>query len=132
METILMILSTSTSQGSSSHQSSTGTSSNSSVNLGDRVPPTRSQINCFLPEVTMNSVYVDMPTKLSMLNCQEATQIVPHQGQYLNPPFMGYAAASLSTHDPSASIPGLAADRQIQAPFPHTNSKQRMYPTVTL
>ena len=105
METILMILSASTSQGSSSHQSSTGTSSSSSVNSGDRVLPTRSQTNCFLPEVTMNNMYVDMPTKFSMLNCQQATQIMPHQGQYLHFPFMGYAAARLSTHDPSASIP---------------------------
>ena len=59
----------------------------------------------------MNNVYVDMPTKFSMLNCQQATQIVPHRGQYLHPPFVGYAAARLGAYDPSAPIPGLAADR---------------------
>ena len=39
---------------------------------------TRSQTNCCLPEGTMNNVYVDMSTRFSVLNCQQATQIVPH------------------------------------------------------
>uniref|UniRef100_K7FQG1 Shisa family member 2 n=1 Tax=Pelodiscus sinensis TaxID=13735 RepID=K7FQG1_PELSI len=79
METIPMIPSASTSRGSSSRQSSTAASSSSSANSGARAPPTRSQTNCCLPEGTM------------ILNCQQATQIVPHQGQYLHPQYVGYA-----------------------------------------
>uniref|UniRef100_A0A8D2P7A8 Shisa family member 2 n=1 Tax=Zosterops lateralis melanops TaxID=1220523 RepID=A0A8D2P7A8_ZOSLA len=135
METIPMIPSASTSRGSSSRQSSTAASSSSSANSGARAPPTRSQTNCCLPEGTMNNVYVNMPTNFSVLNCQQATQIVPHQGQYLHPQYVGYALQ----HDsmPLTPVPpfldGLQSGyRQIQSPYPHTNSEQKMYPAVTV
>lgn len=83
----------------------------------------------------MNNVYVNMPTNFSVLNCQQATQIVPHQGQYLHPQYVGYAVQ----HDsmPLTPVPpfldGLQSGyRQIQSPFPHTNSEQKMYPAVTV
>ncbi|NWZ64583.1 SHSA2 protein, partial [Acrocephalus arundinaceus] len=135
METIPMIPSASTSRGSSSRQSSTAASSSSSANSGARAPPTRSQTNCCLPEGTMNNVYVNMPTNFSVLNCQQATQIVPHQGQFLHPQYVGYAVQ----HDsmPLTPVPpfldGLQSGyRQIQSPYPHTNSEQKMYPAVTV
>uniref|UniRef100_A0A8C5TL44 Shisa family member 2 n=1 Tax=Malurus cyaneus samueli TaxID=2593467 RepID=A0A8C5TL44_9PASS len=135
METIPMIPSASTSRGSSSRQSSMAASSSSSANSGARAPPTRSQTNCCLPEGTMNNVYVNMPTNFSVLNCQQATQIVPHQGQYLHPQYVGYAVQ----HDtmPLSPVPpfldGLQSGyRQIQSPYPHTNSEQKMYPAVTV
>ncbi|XP_039363062.1 protein shisa-2 homolog isoform X2 [Mauremys reevesii] len=135
METIPMIPSASTSRGSSSRQSSTAASSSSSANSGARAPPTRSQTNCCLPEGTMNNVYVNMPTNFSVLNCQQATQIVPHQGQYLHPQYVGYAVQ----HDsmPMTPVPpfldGLQSGyRQIQSPYPHANSEQKMYPAVTV
>ncbi|XP_027631964.1 protein shisa-2 homolog [Tupaia chinensis] len=135
METIPMIPSASTSRGSSSRQSSTAASSSSSANSGARAPPTRSQTNCCLPEGTMNNVYVNMPTNFSVLNCQQATQIVPHQGQYLHPPYVGYTVQHDSV--PMTPVPpfldGLQPGyRQIQSPFPHTNSEQKMYPAVTV
>ena len=135
VETIPMIPSASTSRGSSSRQSSTAASSSSSANSGARAPPTRSQTNCCLPEGTMNNVYVNMPTNFSVLNCQQATQIVPHQGQYLHPPFVGYPVQPDSV--PLTPVPpfldGLQTGyRQLQAPFPHTNSEQKMYPAVTV
>ncbi|KFV00962.1 Protein shisa-2, partial [Pterocles gutturalis] len=135
METIPMIPSASTSRGSSSRQSSTAASSSSSANSGARAPPTRSQTNCCLPEGTMNNVYVNMPTNFSVLNCQQATQIVPHQGQYLHPQYVGYAVQ----HDPMPLTPvppfldGLQSGyRQIQSPYPHPASEQKMYPAVTV
>ncbi|KFQ92830.1 Protein shisa-2, partial [Nipponia nippon] len=135
METIPMIPSASTSRGSSSRQSSTAASSSSSANSGARAPPTRSQTNCCLPEGTMNNVYVNMPTNFSVLNCQQATQIVPHQGQYLHPQYVGYAVQ----HDsmPLTPVPpfldGLQGGyRQIQSPYPHATSEQKMYPAVTV
>lgn len=136
METIPMIPSASTSRGSSSRQSSTAASSSSSANSGARAPPTRSQTNCCLPEGTMNNVYVNMPTNFSVLNCQQATQIVPHQGQYLHPQYVGYTLQ----HDsmPLTPVPpfldGLQGGyRQIQSPYPpHANSEQKMYPAVTV
>ncbi|XP_057222643.1 protein shisa-2 homolog [Malurus melanocephalus] len=135
METIPMIPSASTSRGSSSRQSSMAASSSSSANSGARAPPTRSQTNCCLPEGTMNNVYVNMPTNFSVLNCQQATQIVPHQGQYLHPQYVGYAVQ----HDamPLSPVPpfldGLQSGyRQMQSPYPHTNSEQKMYPAVTV
>ncbi|XP_038314518.1 protein shisa-2 homolog isoform X2 [Canis lupus familiaris] len=135
METIPMIPSASTSRGSSSRQSSTAASSSSSANSGARAPPTRSQTNCCLPEGTMNNVYVNMPTNFSVLNCQQATQIVPHQGQYLHPPYVGYTVQHDSV--PMTPVPPFLDSlqtgyRQIQAPFPHTNSEQKMYPAVTV
>ncbi|XP_015672524.1 protein shisa-2 homolog [Protobothrops mucrosquamatus] len=135
METIPMIPSASTSRGSSSRQSSTAASSSSSANSGARAAPTRSQANCCLPEGTMNNVYVNMPTNFSVLNCQQATQIVPHQGQYLHPQYVGYAVQ----HDsmPMASVPPFldslqSGYRPVQSPYPHSNSEQKMYPAVTV
>ncbi|XP_072849820.1 protein shisa-2 homolog isoform X2 [Pogona vitticeps] len=136
METIPMIPSASTSRGSSSRQSSTAASSSSSANSGARGGPTRSQTNCCLPEGTMNNVYVNMPTNFSVLNCQQATQIVPHQGQYLHPQYVGYAVQ----HDSMSMAPvpppfldGLQSGyRPIQSPYPHSNSEQKMYPAVTV
>ncbi|CAO2591182.1 Protein shisa-2 homolog [Lemmus lemmus] len=135
METIPMIPSASTSRGSSSRQSSTAASSSSSANSGARAPPTRSQTNCCLPEGTMNNVYVNMPTNFSVLNCQQATQIVPHQGQYLHTPYVGYAVQHDSV--PMTPVPpfmdGLQPGyRQVQPSFAHTNSEQKMYPAVTV
>lgn len=72
-------------------------------------------------------MYVDMPTKFMPANCQQATQIVPHRGQYLHPPFVGYAEPDSGAHDPSAPIPGLAADRlqaEIQAPSSLTANRR--------
>ncbi|KAM9321172.1 protein shisa-2 homolog [Gastrophryne carolinensis] len=125
METIPMISSASTSRGSSSRQSSTATSSSSSANSGARAPPTRSQTNCCLPEGAMNNVYVNMPTNYSVLNCQQATQLVPHQGQYLHPQFVGYTVPHDSV--PMTPVPpfidGLQGGfRQMQSPYPpHVN-----------
>lgn len=134
-ETIPMIPSASTSRGSSSRQSSTAASSSSSANSGARAPPTRSQTNCCLPEGPLNNVYVNMPTNFSVLNCQQATQIVPHQGQYLHAPYVGYTVQHDSV--PLTPVPpfldGLQTGyRQIQAPFPHTSSEQKMFPAVTV
>lgn len=134
-ETIPMIPSASSSRGSSSRQSSTATSSSSSANSGARAPPTRSQTNCCLPEGPLNNVYVNMPTNFSVLNCQQATQIVPHQGQYLHAPYVGYTVQHDSV--PLTPVPpfldGLQTGyRQIQAPFPHTSSEQKMFPAVTV
>ncbi|XP_040282122.1 protein shisa-2 homolog [Bufo bufo] len=136
METIPMISSASTSRGSSSRQSSTATSSSSSANSGARAQPTRSQTNCCLPEGAMNNVYVNMPTNYSVLNCQQATQMVPHQGQYLHPQFMGYAVPH---HDsvPMTPVPPFldghqVGYRQMQSPYPHSNPEQMLYPAVTV
>lgn len=135
METIPMIPSASTSRGSSSRQSSTAASSSSSANSGARAPPTRSQANCCLPEGAMNNVYVNMPTNFSVLNCQQATQIVPHQGQYLHAPYVGYAVQHEAM--PMTPVPPFMESlqtnyRQVQAPFPATNNEQKMYPAVTV
>ncbi|XP_028904424.1 protein shisa-2 homolog [Ornithorhynchus anatinus] len=136
METIPMIPSASTSRGSSSRQSSTAASSSSSANSGARAPPARSQTNCCLPEGTMNNVYVNMPTNFSVLNCQQATQIVPHQGQYLHPQYVGYTVPHDSV--PITPVPpfldGLQPGfRQIQSPYPaHAQGEQKMYPAVTV
>ncbi|XP_053553131.1 protein shisa-2 homolog [Bombina bombina] len=138
METIPMISSASTSRGSSSRQSSTAASSSSSANSGARAPPTRSQTNCCLPEGAMNNVYVNMPANFSMMNCQQAAQLVSHQGQYLHPQFVGYAVPHAVPHDsvPMTPMPpyldGLQSGyRQIQSPYPHSNPEQ-MYPAVTV
>ncbi|KAG8452880.1 hypothetical protein GDO86_004612 [Hymenochirus boettgeri] len=135
METIPMISSASTSRGSSSRQSSTAASSSSSANSGARALPTRSQTNCCLPEGAMSNVYVNMPTNFSVLNCQQATQLVPHQAQYLHPQFVGYAVPHDSV--PMTPVPpfidGLQGGyRQMQSPFPHSNPEQKMYPAVTV
>ncbi|KAF3836524.1 hypothetical protein F7725_029082 [Dissostichus mawsoni] len=103
LETIPMMSSAGTSRGSSSRQSSTATSSSSSA------PPTaprqnppqmmRAQASCCLPPDA--SVFVNMPTNFSMLNCQQATQIMPHQGQFLHPQYIGYAHPAATFMDPT-------------------------------
>ncbi|XP_005990605.1 protein shisa-2 [Latimeria chalumnae] len=135
METIPMISSASTSRGSSSHQSSTAASSSSSANSGPRGPAARSQANCCLPEGTLNNVYVNMPTNFSVLNCQQATQIMPHQGQFLHPQYLAYAVPhdSIPMTPTPPFLDGLQGGyRQLQSPFPHANSEQKMYPAVTV
>ena len=52
--------------------------------------PNQGPDQLLLPEGTMNNMYMNMPVNFSVLSCQQATQIVPQQGQYLHPPFMGY------------------------------------------
>ncbi|XP_030056181.1 protein shisa-2 homolog [Microcaecilia unicolor] len=135
METIPMIQSASTSRGSSSRQSSTAASSSSSANSGARPPPPRSQTNCCLPEGTMNNVYVNMPTNFSVLNCQQGTQLVPHQGQYLHPQYIGYAVPhdSMQMTAVPPFLDGLQSGyRPVQSPYPHSNPEQKMYPAVTI
>ncbi|XP_069496896.1 protein shisa-2 homolog [Ambystoma mexicanum] len=135
METIPMIQSASTSRGSSSRQSSTAASSSSSANSAARPPPTRSQTNCCLPEGTMNNVYVNIPTNFSVMNCQQASQLVPHQGQYLHPQFVGYAVPhdSMQMTAMPQFLDGLQGGyRQMQSPYPHSNPEQMKYPPVTV
>ncbi|CAF88546.1 unnamed protein product, partial [Tetraodon nigroviridis] len=90
LETIPMMASTSTSRGSSSRQSSTATSSSSSAPVAAPRPAgpalVRAQASCCLPPDA--SVFVNMPTNFSVLNCQQATQIMPHQGQFLHPQYI--------------------------------------------
>lgn len=76
-----------------------------------------------------------MPTNFSVLNCQQATQIVPHQGQYLHTPYVGYAVQHDSV--PMTPVPpfmdGLQPGyRPVQPSFAHTNSEQKMFPAVTV
>ena len=103
--------------------------------LGGLGTPNQGPDQLLLPEGTMNNMYMNMPVNFSVLSCQQATQIVPQQGQYLHPPFMGYTMQPDSV--PITPVPlfldGLQTGyQQIQAPFPHTNSKQKMYPVVTI
>ncbi|KAK1168327.1 protein shisa-2-like [Acipenser oxyrinchus oxyrinchus] len=142
METIPMIPSTSTSRGSSSRQSSTAASSSSSANSGGpggpRGPIVRAQANCCLPpDGGLSNVYVNMPTNFSMLNCQQATQIMPHQGQYLHPQYLGYAiqheALAMPPAPPFHDGVQVGGYRQLQSPYPPSsmNSEQK-YPAVTV
>ncbi|TRY65323.1 hypothetical protein DNTS_002211 [Danionella cerebrum] len=118
LETIPMMASTGTSRGSSSRQSSTATSSSSSA------PPTaprpvpapmlRAQASCCLPPDA--SVFVNMPTNFSVLNCQQATQILPHQGQFLHPQYIGFAHPVSPA--PAFLDPTQAGYRPLQSPFP--------------
>lgn len=98
--------------------------------LGGLGTPDQAPDQLLLPEGTMNNM--NMPVNFSVLSCLQATQIVPQQGQYLQPPSWGTHAARLGAHGPGAPIPGWAADRQIQTPFPQTSSEQKMYPVVTV
>uniref|UniRef100_UPI00398ED7BF protein shisa-2 homolog n=1 Tax=Pristiophorus japonicus TaxID=55135 RepID=UPI00398ED7BF len=138
METIPMISSSGNPRGSSSRQSSTAASSSSSANSGARGPPLRTQTNCCLPaEGAMNNIYLNMPPNFSVMNCQQAPQIMPHQAQFLHPQYLGYAVQ----HDSLAMTPtppymdGLQNGyRQMQTPFPHGNgnTEQMVYTTVTV
>ncbi|KAG2456663.1 SHSA2 protein, partial [Polypterus senegalus] len=139
METIPMIPSASTSRGSSSRQSSTAASSSSSANSGARGPIVRAQANCCLPpEGPLNNVYVNMPTNFSVLNCQQATQIMPHQGQFLHPQYLGYTVqheAPVAMTPAPPFLDGLQGGyRPIQSPFPPNSaaSEQMKYPAVTV
>ncbi|XP_015250811.1 PREDICTED: protein shisa-2 homolog [Cyprinodon variegatus] len=91
LETIPMMANSS--RGSSSLQSSTATSSSSSAPpAGTRTGPAplmRAQASCCLPPDA--SVFVNMPTNFSVLNCQQATQIMSHQSQFMHPQYIGYA-----------------------------------------
>ncbi|XP_034085525.1 LOW QUALITY PROTEIN: protein shisa-2 [Gymnodraco acuticeps] len=133
LETIPMMSSAGTSRGSSSRQSSTATSSSSSA------PPTaprqnppqmmRAQASCCLPPDA--SVFVNMPTNFSMLNCQQATQIMPHQGQFLHPQYIGYAHPAATFMDPTQG-----GYRPLQSPCPPPNMgcivNDQKYPAVTV
>ncbi|KAM4606261.1 protein shisa-2 [Polymixia lowei] len=136
METIPMMASVGTSRGSSSRQSSTATSSSSSVPAAvprPAPPPLmRTQASCCLPPDA--SVFVNMPTNFSVLNCQQATQIMPHQGQFLHPQYIGYAHPVSAT--PTFLDPTQGGYRPLQSPFPPTSvasvTSEQKYPPVTV
>ena len=139
LETIPMMTSVGTSRGSSSRQSSTATSSSSSAPpAAPRQAPQammRAQATCCLPPDA--SVFVNMPTNFSVLNCQQATQIMPHQGQFLHPQYIGYAHP-MASHAPQAYMdPTQGGYRQLQSPFPPPTSvasvtREQKYPPVTV
>lgn len=135
LETIPMMASTS--RGSSSCQSSTATSSSSSAPPAaprPAPPPMiRAQASCCLtPDA---SVFVNMPTNFSVLNCQQATQIMPHQGQFLHPQFIGYAHPVSPT--PTFIDPTQGGYRPLQSPCPPPTggssvTSDQKYPPVTV
>ncbi|XP_031706440.1 protein shisa-2 [Anarrhichthys ocellatus] len=128
LETIPMMASVGTSRGSSSRQSSTATSSSSSAPPAAPrpAPPAlmRAQASCCLPPDA--SVFVNMPTNFSVLNCQQATQIMPHQGQFLHPQYIGYAHPAAAFMDPTQG-----GYRPLQSPCPPPTGDQK-YPAVTV
>jgi len=135
LETIPMMANTS--RGSSSRQSSTATSSSSSAPPAAprNAPPPhmRAQASCCLsPDA---SVFVNMPTNFSVLNCQQATQIMPHQGQFLHPQYIGYAHAVSAT--PTFLDPTQGGYRPLQSPCPPPTggssiTSDQKYPPVTV
>ncbi|XP_003968005.1 protein shisa-2 [Takifugu rubripes] len=136
LETIPMMASTSTSRGSSSRQSSTATSSSSSAPAAVPRPSApalmRAQASCCLPPDA--SVFVNMPTNFSVLNCQQATQIMPHQGQFLHPQYIGYAHP---VSPPAAFLDAQGGYRPLQSPCPPPTSGSSVtgdqkYPAVTV
>ncbi|XP_058495705.1 protein shisa-2 [Solea solea] len=135
LETIPMMANTS--RGSSSRQSSTATSSSSSAPPAAPrpAPPQlmRAQASCCLPPDA--SVFVNMPTNFSVLNCQQATQIMPHQGQFLHPQYIGYAHPV----SPAAAYldPTQVGYRPMQSPCPPPTGGSSVigdqkYPPVTV
>ncbi|KAM7369902.1 hypothetical protein PAMP_011190 [Pampus punctatissimus] len=136
LETIPMMSSAGTSRGSSSRQSSTATSSSSSAPPAAPrpAPPAlmRTQASCCLPPDA--SVFVNMPTNFSVLNCQQATQIMPHQGQFLHPQYIGYAHPV----GPAAFLdPTQGGYRPLQSPCPPPTggssiTSDQKYPPVTV
>lgn len=135
LETIPMMASTS--RGSSSRQSSTATSSSSSAPpAAPRPAPAplmRAQASCCLPPDA--SVFVNMPTNFSVLNCQQATQIMPHQGQFLHPQYIGYAHPVSPT--PTFLDPTQGGYRPLQSPCPPPTvgssvTSDQKYPPVTV
>ncbi|XP_045923824.1 protein shisa-2 [Micropterus dolomieu] len=134
LETIPMMASAGTSRGSSSRQSSTATSSSSSAPPAaprPAPPPLmRAQASCCLPPDA--SVFVNMPTNFSVLNCQQATQIMPHQGQFLHPQYIGYAHPTPAFLDPTQG-----GYRPLQSPCPppiggSSVTSDQKYPPVTV
>eukprot|EP00064_Thunnus_orientalis_P011012 superscaffoldBa00001550_g11042 len=136
LETIPMMSSAGTSRGSSSRQSSTATSSSSSAPPAasrPAAPLMRAQASCCLPPDA--SVFVNMPTNFSVLNCQQATQIMPHQGQFLHPQYIGYAhpvAPAAAFLDPTQG-----GYRPLQSPCPPPTggssvTSDQKYPPVTV
>nr|XP_061820798.1 protein shisa-2-like [Nerophis lumbriciformis] len=127
LETIPMM--SNTSRGSSSRQSSTATSSSSSAPAANPRPPAppmlRAQATCCLPPDA--SVFVNMPTNFSVLNCQQATQIMPHQGQFLHPQYIGYMAPPPAFMDPTQG-----GYRPLQSPSPPQAGAEHKYPPVTV
>ncbi|XP_008298956.1 protein shisa-2 [Stegastes partitus] len=135
LETIPMMANTS--RGSSSRQSSTATSSSSSAPPAaprPAPPPLmRAQASCCLPPDA--SVFVNMPTNFSVLNCQQATQIMPHQGQFLHPQYIGYAHPVSPT--PTFLDPTQGGYRPLQSPCPPPTvgssvTSDQKYPPVTV
>ncbi|XP_057680124.1 protein shisa-2 [Corythoichthys intestinalis] len=137
LETIPMM--SGTSRGSSSRQSSTAASSSSSAPSANPRPgpaaPTpmvRAQASCCLPPDA--SVFVNMPTNFSVLNCQQATQIMPHQGQFLHPQYIGYAHPVA----PAFMDPTQGGYRPLQSPCPPPQAgsssvvSDQKYPPVTV
>ncbi|KAF3703599.1 Protein shisa-2 Transmembrane protein 46 Precursor [Channa argus] len=135
LETIPMMASTS--RGSSSRQSSTATSSSSSAPPAaprPAPPPMiRAQASCCLtPDA---SVFVNMPTNFSILSCQQATQIMPHQGQFLHPQYIGYAHPVSPA--PTFIDPTQGGCRPLQSPCPPPTTgssvtSDQKYPAVTV
>ncbi|KAF7213877.1 protein shisa-2 [Nothobranchius furzeri] len=137
LETIPMMANTS--RGSSSRQSSTATSSSSSAPPAAprTVPPVapaplmRAQASCCLPPDA--SVFVNMPTNFSVLNCQQATQIMPHQGPFMHQQYIGYAHPV-----PAAFIdPSQGGYRPLQSPCPPPTggssiTSDQKFPPVTV
>ncbi|XP_077365534.1 protein shisa-2 [Festucalex cinctus] len=136
LETIPMTSSAGTSRGSSSRQSSTATSSSSSAPPANPRPAAaavmRTQASCCLPPDA--SVFVNMPTNFSVLNCQQATQIMPHQGQFLHPQYIGYAHPV----SPAFLDPAQGGYRPLQSPCPPPQAggssvaSDQKYPPVTV
>lgn len=135
LETIPMMASTS--RGSSSRQSSTATSSSSSAPPAAPRPAQpqmmRAQASCCLPPDA--SVFVNMPTNFSVLNCQQATQIMPHQGQFLHPQYIGYAHPV--SHTATFLDPSHGGYRPLQSPCPPPTggssvTSDQKFPPVTV
>ncbi|CAL8402445.1 unnamed protein product [Gadus morhua 'NCC'] len=140
LETIPMMASVGTSRGSSSRQSSTATSSSSSAPAAAPRPAPQqmmhAQASCCVPGD--GSVFVNMPTNFSVLNCQQATQIMPHQGQFLHPQYIGYAHHAMSPAAAYMDPSHQGVYRQLQSPFPAPTSvasmagEQLKHPAVTV
>ncbi|XP_061615069.1 protein shisa-2 [Phyllopteryx taeniolatus] len=139
LETIPMMSGAAGSRGSSSRQSSTAASSSSSAPSANArpgpqppAPLVRAQASCCLPPDA--SVFVNMPTNFSVLNCQQATQIMPHQGQFLHPQYIGYAHPV----SPTFIDPTQGGYRPLQSPCPPPQAggssvaSEQKYPPVTV
>ncbi|CAL8312251.1 unnamed protein product [Merluccius merluccius] len=94
------------------------------------------QASCCVP--ADGSVFVNMPTNFSVLNCQQATQIMPHQGQFLHPQYIGYAHHAMSPTPAYLDPSHQAVYRPLQSPYPAPTSvasvasDQHKHPTVTV